>query len=123
MPEDRALDLALMKQVCVIFIGEHDFYSFASRDKNSHSTVRTITKLSLKKTESLDMDLDVFFFEVEGDGFLRHMIRYMVSSIIEVGRGRIDTEDIRQALHNRNEDKLTPKAKARGLHLLEVNYE
>jgi tRNA pseudouridine38-40 synthase len=50
------------------------------------------------------------------------MVRYIVGALIAVGRHAIDAEDIRQALCNRNEKKLSPKAKARGLHLIEIIY-
>jgi len=117
------LDLELMKQACVNFLGQHDFYSFATRDKNNNLTVRTISQLQLQKTQALGMNVDVYFFEIEGDGFLRHMIRYMLGAIIEVGRGGINSDDIRQALRERSEEKLSPKAKARGLHLVEISYK
>ena len=116
------LDLESMGKVCKLFIGEHDFYSFSSRDKNIDSTVRTISHLEMKRTDALGLDVEVYYFEVEGDGFLRHMVRYIVGAIFEVGRHVIDSEDIRQALCNRNEKKFSPKAKARGLHLIEIAY-
>jgi tRNA U38,U39,U40 pseudouridine synthase TruA len=50
------------------------------------------------------------------------MVRYIVSAIFKVGRHVIDSKDIRQALYNRNEQKFNPKAKARGLHLIEITY-
>lgn len=116
------LDLESMGQACKLFIGKHDFYSFSSRDKNIDSTVRTINQLEMKRTDALELDVEVHYFEIEGDGFLKHMVRYIVGAIIEVGRQAIDSDDIRQALRNRNEEKFSPKAKARGLHLIEITY-
>ena len=116
------LDLESMRQACKLFIGEHDFYSFSSNDKNVVSTVRTISHLQIKRTDALDFDVAVYYFEIEGSGFLRHMVRYIVGAIFEAGRHVIDSEDIRQALCNRNEKKFSPKAKARGLHLIEIMY-
>ena len=116
------LDLESMMQVCKHFIGEHDFYSFSTRDKNVGSTVRTISKLDMKKTGALELDADLYYFEIEGNGFLKHMVRYIVGAIFEVGRHTIDSEDIRQGLHDRNEKKFSPKAKAKGLHLIEITY-
>jgi tRNA pseudouridine38-40 synthase len=111
-----------MRQVCRLFLGEHDFYNFSSKDKNIDSTVRTICQLQIKSTDAIGLDADVYYFEIEGNGFLRHMIRYIVGAIFKVGRNVIDSEDIRQALCNRNEQKFSPKAKARGLHLIEITY-
>lgn len=119
---DTNLDLENMRQACKLFVGEHDFYSFASKDKNIKSTVRTITQLEIKKTDVLGLNLEVYYFEIEGNGFLKHMVRYIVGSIFGVGRGGIEDGDIRQALSNRSEKKLSPKAMARGLHLLEITY-
>jgi tRNA pseudouridine38-40 synthase len=119
---DIELDLDRMEQACKLFIGEHDFYSFSSKDKNIKSTVRTISHLQMKRTDAMGLEIGVYYFEIEGNGFLRHMVRYIVGAIFEVGRHAIDYEDIRQALCNRNEKKLSPKAKARGLHLIEISY-
>jgi tRNA pseudouridine38-40 synthase len=116
------LDLGKMKQVCRLFLGEHDFYNFSSKDKNIDSTVRTICQLKIKSTDAIGLDVDVYYFEIEGNGFLRHMVRYIVGAIFKAGRHVIDSEDIRQALCNRNEQKLSPKAKAQGLHLIEITY-
>ncbi|MEX0964584.1 MAG: tRNA pseudouridine(38-40) synthase TruA [Pseudohongiellaceae bacterium] len=116
------LDLESMRQACELFIGEHDFYSFSSRDKNIDSTVREITGLAIKKTQALGLDVELYYFDIEGNGFLRHMVRYIVGAIIAVGRKAIDCKDIRQALCNRNEQKSSPKAAARGLHLIEITY-
>ena len=116
------LDLEGIRKVCRIFVGEHDFYSFASRDQNIVSTSRTINYLEIKRTDALGLDAEVYYIEIEGSGFLKHMVRYIVGALFEVGRHVIDSEDIREALRNRNEKKLSPKAKARGLHLIEINY-
>lgn len=116
------LDLECMQRSCALFIGEHDFYSFSSIDKNIGSTVRSISCLQIKKTTALELDAEVYYFEIEGSGFLKHMIRYIVGAIVNAGRQLIDSEDIRSALGNRNERKLSPKAKARGLHLVEIAY-
>ncbi|GJM13425.1 MAG: tRNA pseudouridine synthase A [Pseudohongiella sp.] len=118
----RDLDLKRMRQACELFLGEHDFYSFAGRDKNVESTVRNITSLQLVKTGALDLGGEVYFFEVEGDGFLKHMVRYIVGTIIDAGRHAISLEDIAQTLGEREEEKLSRRAKARGLHLIEINY-
>ena len=116
------LDLEKMRQVCKLFLGEHDFYSFSSKDKNIESTVRTIYQIEIKSTDAIGLGVDAYYFEIEGNGFLRHMVRYIVSAIFKVGRHVIDSEDIRQALCNRNDQKFSPKAKARGLYLIEITY-
>lgn len=119
---EMPLDIEIMRRACRLFIGEHDFYSFSSRDRNTSSTVREITRLQIKKTSALELDAEVYCFEVEGNGFLKHMVRYIVSAVFAVGRHALCLEDISQALSNQSEIKLSPKAKARGLHLVEITY-
>lgn len=121
-PSNTQLDLESMRQACKLFIGEHDFYSFASKDKNIGSTVRAISHLQIKETDALALDVGVYYFEIEGNGFLRHMVRYIAGAIFEAGRHTIGSEDILHALCNRTEKKFSPKAKARGLHLIEITY-
>ena len=116
------LDLGKMRQVCQLFIREHDFYSFSSKDKNIDLTVRTISQLQIKSTDAIGLDVDLYYFEIEGNGFLRHMVRYIVGAIFKASRHTIDSKDIRQALCNRSDQKSSPKAKAQGLHLIEITY-
>lgn len=119
---DKTLRLETMRQACEHFIGEHDFYSFAVNDKKVKSTVRSILRLELKQAYFSDMTNNTYYFEVEGTGFLRQMIRYIVGALFELGRDKLDIAEIHAALHQRNEHKLSAKAKARGLHLIQVNY-
>ncbi|MBT6666505.1 MAG: tRNA pseudouridine(38-40) synthase TruA, partial [Gammaproteobacteria bacterium] len=55
-------------------------------------------------------------------GFLRQMIRYIVGALFALARGHIDIAEIDAALRQHNENKLSAKAKARGLHLIQINY-
>ena len=79
------LDLGKMRQACNLFVGEHDFYSFSSKDKKIDSTVRTIYQLEIKSTDAIGLDVNVYYFEIEGNGFLRHMVRYIVGAILRWG--------------------------------------
>lgn len=114
--------LEKMKQACKIFEGEHDFYSFAARDANIGSTVRRILSCEILEAGLSVFDNDVYYLQIEGNGFLRQMIRYIVGALIEVGRGKLGLEDIHAALENHQDQKLSPKAKAHGLHLIEIYY-
>jgi tRNA pseudouridine38-40 synthase len=57
-----------------------------------------------------------------GEGFLRYMVRYMVGALFAVGKRQISLNDIREAIEKHKEDKLSAKANARGLHLIQVFY-
>jgi tRNA pseudouridine38-40 synthase len=111
-----------MHQACKHFIGEYDFYSFSVNNKQVKSTVRRVLRLELRRANFSDISNNTHYFEIEGSGFLRQMIRYIVGVLFELARGNIDMAEIEAALQLRNENKLSAKAKARGLHLIQVNY-
>ena len=119
---DKTLKLETMREACEHFIGEYDFYSFAVNNKQVKSTVRRVVRLELGQTSFSDITNNTHYFEIEGSGFLRQMIRYIVGALFELARGNIDIAEIDAALHQHNENKLSAKAKARGLHLIQVNY-
>lgn len=112
-----------VSQACNAFVGEHDFYSFSARDKNVTSTVRRVNRLELLKSNLSEFGTIVYYFEIEGGGFLKHMIRYIAAALLEVGKGEIDVSVIEEVLKNPTGNKLCPKAKAKGLHLIDINYQ
>ena len=119
---DKTLKLETMREACEHFIGEYDFYSFAVNNKQVKSTVRRVVRLELGQANFSDITNNTHYFEIEGSGFLRQMIRYIVGALFELARGNIDIAEIDAALHQHNEIKLSAKAKARGLHLMQINY-
>lgn len=120
---DKTLKLETMRQACEHFIGEYDFYSFAVNNKQVKSSVRRILRLELAQTNFSDITNNTHYFEIEGSGFLRQMIRYIVGALFALARGHIDIAEIDAALRQHNENKLSAKAKARGLHLIQINYQ
>ena len=118
----KTIKLDTMRQGCEHFIGEYDFYSFSVNNKQVKSTVRRVLRLELAQTNFSDITNNTHYFEIEGSGFLRQMIRYIVGALFELARGNIGIAEIDAALLQRNENKLSAKAKARGLHLMQVNY-
>jgi tRNA pseudouridine38-40 synthase len=115
------LDIALMQEACKLFVGEHDFYSFAKRDTSMPSTVRTLISCEIVQAPSMFAN-EVYVIKVVGEGFLRYMVRYIVGALFALGRGQISLSDISYALAHRNDEKLSARAKSSGLHLIEVNY-
>ena len=115
------LDIPLMQEACKLFIGEHDFYSFAKRDTTMPSTFRTILSCELVQTSSI-FNAEIYIIKIVGTGFLRYMVRYVSGALFALGRNEISLNDIREALVNRNNEKLSARAKSRGLHLIEVFY-
>jgi tRNA pseudouridine38-40 synthase len=118
----KTQSLETMRQACEHFIGEYDFYSYSMNNKQVKSTVRRILRLELKQAYFSDMSDNTHYFEIAGTGFLRQMIRYIVGALFELARGKIEVAEIQAALHQHNEHKLSAKAKARGLHLIHIDY-
>ena len=116
-----SLDIELMQEACKLFIGEHDFYSFAKRDTHMSSTVRTIISCEIVQAQST-FDNKIYTIKIVGKGFLRYMIRYIAGALFVLGRHQISLGDISEALVNHKEEKISSRAKSRGLHLIQISY-
>ena len=116
-----SLDIERMKEACQLFIGEHDFYNFAKRDTTMSSTFRTIINCEILQEPS-SFGNTIYTIKIVGNGFLRYMVRYIVGALFALGRKQIELIDISEALIEHKEDKLSAKAKSRGLHLIKVCY-
>ncbi len=117
-----SLDIELMKRACILFIGEHDFYRFAKRDANMSSTFRTIFSCEILEAQPTTFGNKIYYLKIVGQGFLRHMVRYIAGALFALGRNQLSLSDISEALINHKEEKVSPKAKSRGLHLIQVSY-
>ena len=117
-----SLDISLMKEACKLFTGEHDFYSFAKRDSKMSSTYRTIVSCEILQAPSSTFGNEIYYIKVIGEGFLRHMVRFVAGALFALGRKQLTLSDISEALLHHQELKIASKAKASGLHLIEVSY-
>lgn len=123
-PFPYPLDEDAMRIAAREFEGTQDFRSFASADSASRaadpgderSTVRTIF------SSLLERDGRELIYSVEGSGFLNHMVRNIVGTLIEMGRGNITVDGIGAILDACNRSAAGPTAPARGLHLVRVIY-
>jgi tRNA pseudouridine38-40 synthase len=112
------LDLAAMKRAAKIFIGRHDFKSFAAtRAYEMESTVRTMTRCDLRRSGRL------FTFVIEGDGFLYKMCRGIVGTIVQVGQGKFTPGDVKAMLAAKDRRSAGVSAPAQGLVLWKVFYD
>jgi tRNA pseudouridine38-40 synthase len=109
-------DLDAMRVAAGRLVGRHDFASFQSAGSFVRHTVRTISRIDIR---DLGGELVV---EVEGDGFLRHMVRAMVGTLSEVGTGARTPEEVDRILAARDRRAAGPTAPAAGLTLLAVRY-
>jgi tRNA pseudouridine38-40 synthase len=116
------LDIELMQRACKLFIGEHDFYSFAKRDVNMISTFRTIVSCEILQVQPSTFGNKVYYLKIVGNGFLRYMVRYIAGALFATERNQISLSDISEALVNHKEEKISSRAKSRGLHLIQISY-
>lgn len=109
------LDVAKMKEAAEYLVGEHDFKSFCSADSQVESTVRTIYELSVEQNGE---DITIC---VRGNGFLYNMVRIIAGTLLEVGKGKIEPNEMVQILNALDRQAAGPTAPAHGLTL--VKYE
>jgi tRNA pseudouridine38-40 synthase len=114
--EPFRFDLDAMRRAAQRFVGTHDFASCQGRGAFIRETVRTLQRVDLRATGT---ELVV---DVEGDGFLRQMVRIIVGTLVEVGRGQRPPESIGQMLDARDRRAAGPTAPAQGLTLMSVRY-
>ncbi len=121
------LDIDLIEEGCKIFLGEHDFRNYQCKGTEVSSTVRNISKFNIDRLNNPSLfgeefEVDLYCFEIEGNGFLKQMVRLMVGALIELGKGKISLRDIENSLKNPSVNKLGPTAPANGLCLVSVDY-
>jgi tRNA pseudouridine38-40 synthase len=118
------LDEEAMKEAAARFAGAHDFTSFAAStgsedDDRERNMVREIYATELQRTE----DGEELWFTVHGRSFLRYMVRKMVGTLLEVGRGRMRPGDIERLYEVRDRSKSGPTVPAQGLWMVKVDLE
>jgi tRNA pseudouridine38-40 synthase len=113
------LDEAAMAGAAGLYVGEHDFTAFAAADEKDAlgaSKVRRVMAASLwREGEEL-------IFRVRGSGFLKHMVRMMMGTLVEVGKGNLRGADVEARLRPGFAEKAGPAMPARGLCLMSVEY-
>jgi tRNA pseudouridine38-40 synthase len=117
-----------------VFIGEHDFTSFAATDpdlatrevdsENQDDPVTTNVRTVLSSAwERLQEDAgELWIYRVRGNGFLHHMVRNFVGAMLDVGRGFMTLERLKEVLDARSRSEAGPTAPASGLFLTSVEY-
>ena len=111
------LDVAAMQACIPYFLGEHDFRAFCANKRYKKSTVRTIYSMEL---EQLGHELRL---TVNGNGFLYNMVRLLMGTMLEVGKGNRRPEDIPMIFESGARYMAGPMAPACGLCMMEVTYE
>ena len=111
------LDLDLMKKGAKMFLGEHDFSSFnTSSFKEYPNQIRTITQFDISRKK------DIVKITVTSSGFLRNMVRIMVGTLIDIGRGKKTLKDIEHMLKVPEKSTRRYNADPNGLYLKKIFY-
>ncbi len=138
-----ALDVEKLQSCAQVFKGEHDFQSFAANDPDlsereaGHATDESGAEVALKiaplstmrniYTSTWEMRQAeagaMLVYRVRGNGFLHHMVRNLVGTMLDVGRGHLALEEIPRILAARDRSAAGPTAPARGLFLHSVEYD
>jgi tRNA pseudouridine38-40 synthase len=111
------LDLERIEEALKLFRGTHDFSSFCSLHTDSPDHIRTILDIGLMKDANGMIDISL-----EADGFLRYMVRNIVGTLVDVGRGRFSREDVAGIFAAKDRKKAGLTAPPQGLFLKEVRY-
>lgn len=113
----RKLDTAAMLSAIAHLVGRHDFKSFEGTGSPRSHTTREVMAADLIKNNDGSI-----LFKIEADGFLRYMVRNIVSTLVDVGLGKIEAVDVKDILESKNRRNASPTAPAHGLFLMEVKY-
>jgi len=132
------LDLGAMRQAARSLVGTHDFQAFRSAGSTAATTVRTITRSEVTDPPGSSLlvppgepqgirtslgDPRLLVYEVSGDGFLRHMVRAIVGTLVEIGRGRRPASSMATLIESGSRSDAGPTAPPQGLFLVRVDYD
>jgi tRNA pseudouridine38-40 synthase len=113
---EQKLNLDEMRIAAESLVGTHDFQGFATVAENTRSTTETINYINITEKN------DIVEIEINANDFLWNMIRIIIASLLDIGEGKLEIEDIETLLYEKTESKYTLMAKTKGLALRNVEY-
>ena len=121
--EGRPLDISRMSDASRLFLGEHDWTAFASAHTDGESKIRNVQRFDINsKWDDRSRALHIEF-EITANGFLRYMVRSIVGTLIEIGRGERDVDSVSFGISTGDRKYAGQTAPAKGLTLLRVDYD
>ena len=116
LPLSFSPDVEAMEAAARFLVGRHDFKSFCANPRMKKSTVRIVDEIRIEAKKSF------LYFTIHGTGFLQHMVRIIVGTLLLVGEGRLAPEDVGRILEAQDRSQAGPTAPAQGLCLMHVDY-
>jgi tRNA pseudouridine38-40 synthase len=113
----QELNLREMTKATKSLIGEHDFSAFRTVGSSTRTTVRRVIRAEWKRRRD-----GLICFEIEANGFLKQMVRSIIGTLVEIGKGRMNGVEFRKIMDSKDRKKAGPTAPAQGLFLKEVKY-
>ncbi len=113
----KMLNLEAMRSAIRHIAGTHDFKAFEGSGSPRSNTIRTIINATLIQSSKNNL-----CFQIEGNGFLRYMVRNIVGTLVEVGLGKITSDDFKTILLSRDRNRAGATAPPHGLFLVSVKY-
>jgi tRNA pseudouridine38-40 synthase len=113
---EEKLDIEKMRECAAVLVGTHDFQSFTTLKSKTKSTVRTVNFISIEDNEGI-IEIDV-----NGNGFLWNMVRIILGTLIEAGKGKLNPEDVKTILEAKKRADAGPMVPAKALFLKDVEY-
>ncbi|HVX97591.1 MAG TPA: tRNA pseudouridine(38-40) synthase TruA [Polyangia bacterium] len=112
----RALDMTAIRQAAALLVGEHDFRAFRASDCERRTTRRILRRLEVDRQGA------ILTFDVEATAFLKNMVRILVGTLVDVGRGHLGPEAVARMLETGDRAAGGMTAPPQGLTLLRVHY-
>lgn len=116
MHVDQKLNIDKMVEAARMFVGEHDFTAYSNAKSKKKSMVREIYAIDLLKEGSF------LYIRVRGNGFLYNMVRKIVGTLVEIGLGKRETEEISEIMKDKDRSRAGFMADACGLYLEKIIY-
>jgi tRNA pseudouridine38-40 synthase len=114
----QQMDVSIMRECLPKVVGDHDFSAFMAAGSTVKSAMRSVFRAELERPDEHHLK-----FIFEANGFLRHMVRNLVGTLVEVGKNKRTPENFQSVLENRDRRQAGMTAPAHGLYLMKVHYD